>query len=674
MKQCQTCGEIFDQNSKFLFCPVDGSPLNGAAAPAPEPFAADEPSLFASAPPQVTEQTAAAAADSQARAEAQSARVEVEPQTTATVAAAAAASSGAHFAASSETATGNGSSDTEQTVVSAHAAPEREEYHLTMLEDAGLTTRLRKELSEVAQQSQLTWPEFKKDPVGFAERTAVGYGLLAKKFFRQPYVPASILAGVLGMALAVTLLVFPFKTVYKWLMSDGQLVADVGMSLGDVRQRSSLQMGEPVAAAPDAQVEGEEATTVATLSGDNLGFDFDLGGTGIKFEWARAYRLVLENDRVREINVEVSSKPQSWQQLKTTALQLAEFLEDKQWRSGRTESGITQAAVLKARFQEGAAVPAELQQPDVREFLWRDQDNLRQLTFTAAPLQEGVDPKSATYAVYLKVEEIPQDMLATLIEIPKEQPEPDEGPAGMAKGKGGGSKPKQEKPGGGGGGGRQEQLPASYGKLPPAVLAPQILPPNPHPPTIKNPSLPVTPTIDADPALFPTDNRPIPYGDPKSTSTVASAGPGTGGGIGDGTGGGVGPGDGGGVGPGRGGNTGGGDRNEGGGGPGGGGGGGTDYTRTFSQREVTRKAILTFKPEPGFTEEARKNQVTGVVRLKMVLGANGGVSSISVVKGLPDGLTERAIAAARRIQFQPAQKDGRPVSQWITIEYTFNIY
>jgi outer membrane biosynthesis protein TonB len=37
-------------------------------------------------------------------------------------------------------------------------------------------------------------------------------------------------------------------------------------------------------------------------------------------------------------------------------------------------------------------------------------------------------------------------------------------------------------------------------------------------------------------------------------------------------------------------------------------------------------------------------------------------------------LTEKAIAAARQIRFQPAQKDGRAVSQWITIEYNFNIY
>ncbi len=260
-------------------------------------------------------------------------------------------------------------------------------------------------------------------------------------------------------------------------------------------------------------------------------------------------------------------------------------------------------------------------------------------------------------------------------DIPEQQKKPDEGPAGMAKGQGGGSKPKMEKPGGGGGGGRMETKPASFGKLPPASLTvPQVLAPNPNPPPpIKNPSLPVTASIDADPTLFPPDPRPLPYGDPKSKSTETSSGPGTGNGIGTGTGGGVGSGEGGGVGPGRGGNTGGGDRHEGGGGPGGGG-GGTDYARNFTVKEVTKRAVITSKPEPQFTEEARKNNITGEVVLRMVLGSNGQVTGIQPIKRLPDGLTEKAIAAARQIQFIPAEKDGRKVSQYVTVAYNFNIY
>ncbi|HEX8650124.1 MAG TPA: energy transducer TonB, partial [Pyrinomonadaceae bacterium] len=182
------------------------------------------------------------------------------------------------------------------------------------------------------------------------------------------------------------------------------------------------------------------------------------------------------------------------------------------------------------------------------------------------------------------------------------------------------------------------------------------------------------PTLDADSLLIPRDDRPIPYGDNKSTSTDPSSGPGKGGGIGTGEGAGVGPGEGAGYGPGRGGNVGGGDRHLGGGGAGGGGGGGTDYNKVFNPRDVTQKAKIISKPEPGYTEEARKNQISGTVTLRAVLTATGQVTNIRPVSNLPFGLTEKAIAAARQIKFIPAQKDGRAVSQHVTIEYNFNIY
>src|SRR5262249_44812153 len=93
-----------------------------------------------------------------------------------------------------------------------------------------------------------------------------------------------------------------------------------------------------------------------------------------------------------------------------------------------------------------------------------------------------------------------------IIDIPDEQPTPDPGTAGLNKGSGGGSKPKPEKAGGGGGGGREEAKPASFGKTPQASLTvPQIVAPDPKPPQIKNPALPVAATIVADPLLIPPD-------------------------------------------------------------------------------------------------------------------------------------------------------------------------
>ena len=90
--------------------------------------------------------------------------------------------------------------------------------------------------------------------------------------------------------------------------------------------------------------------------------------------------------------------------------------------------------------------------------------------------------------------------------------------------------------------------------------------------------------------------------------------------------------------------------------------------------EVTQKVRILSRPEPQYTEEARKNQISGTVVLKAVFSSNGTVTNIRPVSNLPFGLTEKAIAAARQIRFVPAMKNGHAVSQYIQIEYNFNLY
>jgi protein TonB len=261
--------------------------------------------------------------------------------------------------------------------------------------------------------------------------------------------------------------------------------------------------------------------------------------------------------------------------------------------------------------------------------------------------------------------------IETIIDLPKNEEQEKDGAAGTAKGKGGGSGDK-EKPGGGGGGGREEEKPPSFGKTPMAVDNPPLKTPNAIPPPPTNNPLLVKPTIQGDSVLLPEDPREIPYGVDNSTATDPSNGTGTGDGQGTGKGAGNGEGNGNGKGKGFGENVGGDNPQRGTGGPSGP--GNVNHERVFKQPEVQIKARITFNPQPQYTEEARKNQTQGVVRISMVLNASGQVQSIRVLSGLPDGLTEKALEAARRIKFIPAQKDGRNVSQYATIEYSFRIY
>lgn len=93
-------------------------------------------------------------------------------------------------------------------------------------------------------------------------------------------------------------------------------------------------------------------------------------------------------------------------------------------------------------------------------------------------------------------------------------------------------------------------------------------------------------------------------------------------------------------------------------------------------KEVTVRAVIKTRPNPGYPPEARPHGVQGQVKLRIILGSDGRIGKeIKVLEGLPYGVTEEAIKAARRIEFEPARrKDGRPVSQYVTVIYNFNLH
>ncbi len=97
-------------------------------------------------------------------------------------------------------------------------------------------------------------------------------------------------------------------------------------------------------------------------------------------------------------------------------------------------------------------------------------------------------------------------------------------------------------------------------------------------------------------------------------------------------------------------------------------------TQIFKSKELSPKAVVVIKPEPNYTDRARDKQVIGTVMLSCVFSSTGTVDNLQVTAGLPGGLTERAMTAARQIKFIPAIKDGHFVSMYIRLEYNFNLY
>ena len=209
---------------------------------------------------------------------------------------------------------------------------------------------------------------------------------------------------------------------------------------------------------------------------------------------------------------------------------------------------------------------------------------------------------------------------------------------------------KKQAMGGGGGGGDRSPLPASKGRLPKASLK-QFTPPQAVLNNM-NPKLAMEPTIIAPPDVPLPNVNMAQYGDPFSKYGVPSNGPGSGGGIGSGSGGGVGSGSGGGFGPGSGGGMGGGAYRIGGG---------------------VSQPIPIFKPEPEYSEEARKAKFQGTVMLAIVVDTDGKAKNIRVVRPLGMGLDEKAVEAVGKWRFKPGQKDGHPVPVMANVEVNFRL-
>jgi periplasmic protein TonB len=192
-----------------------------------------------------------------------------------------------------------------------------------------------------------------------------------------------------------------------------------------------------------------------------------------------------------------------------------------------------------------------------------------------------------------------------------------------------------------GGGGDRDKHKASKG-VPPPFAAEQFTPPVV---IIRNtrPVLSVESTVIGPPEVtFPKAQ----IGDLYSKLLVPSNGIGFGGGIGDNQGTGAGPGKGPGVGPGSGNGLGG---------------------------AVTPPRPI-YDPEPEYSDEARLAKFQGDVLLWVVVGPDGLAKDIRVQRSLGMGLDEKAVAAVKNWRFQPALKDGQPVTVQVSIEVNFRLF
>ena len=143
------------------------------------------------------------------------------------------------------------------------------------------------------------------------------------------------------------------------------------------------------------------------------------------------------------------------------------------------------------------------------------------------------------------------------------------------------------------------------------------------------------------------------WGDPEGVAGPYSNGPGTDSGIGDNKGPGVGPGEGPGYGPGR---------------------NGGCCDGVYPVGNGVSAPIPLYKPEPPYSEMARKAKYQGTVELWIVVDARGNVSDVRVARLLGMGLDEKAAATVSTWKFKPGYRNGVAVPVRVMVEVAFRLF
>ena len=89
-----------------------------------------------------------------------------------------------------------------------------------------------------------------------------------------------------------------------------------------------------------------------------------------------------------------------------------------------------------------------------------------------------------------------------------------------------------------------------------------------------------------------------------------------------------------------------------------------------STKEATTRLHILEKPSPDFSG----TRASGTSVLRALFASDGTVKHVLVVRRVEPRFDQACIEAARKVRFEPAIKDGHPVSMILQLEYTRNFY
>lgn len=94
----------------------------------------------------------------------------------------------------------------------------------------------------------------------------------------------------------------------------------------------------------------------------------------------------------------------------------------------------------------------------------------------------------------------------------------------------------------------------------------------------------------------------------------------------------------------------------------------------FTLKQVDRAPAILHKVEPEFPEAARKMGLTGKVVAKLLVGADGRVSRISILEASPHGIFEQdVLKALKQWEFKPGYYRNQAVATWVVLPINFRL-
>jgi protein TonB len=94
----------------------------------------------------------------------------------------------------------------------------------------------------------------------------------------------------------------------------------------------------------------------------------------------------------------------------------------------------------------------------------------------------------------------------------------------------------------------------------------------------------------------------------------------------------------------------------------------------FDSSDLDRAPEIIARINPEYPYQARERGLEGYVAVKVLVGKDGVVRQVNILKSKPSGVFDQAVRkAVANWRFQPGQVGGEPVTAWITTTLHFRL-